>query len=777
MKKKIALILSLISTIVVATAAAISFSYASYVYNTRFETPVDFNTGLLKSYFEGGSGTSGDPYTISTPDHLRSLQKLNILGVFNENTHFQLSNNIATAGMDWSGDDLRPIGSEDYPFYSQFDGNGKRINNLVVNGGQTSDIGMFGYTSMGSSVTDFILSAPTIKVTSENNPDHESNANPMAELFSHPTTGAASLQLTLTRKSGSTSAYFTTNQSTITAGGVTYDIYYKSTNTDRLYYNSSNNRWIVQAPSGAKSGEYFPVQLTARVYGVYENKIISYLLERWHINVTHDNNVNILDAANNINPGHWKTMHAGVDEGMGPHETYVGFFIGHLDGETRHLGLYGGTSKSATNNAKLIVEGRPVSSFTTLIGRSVNDNVKDDSNATFAQRYFNFPEIIGVDENGNPIPPNIAAENFTLPTYPTAHGQIANYMTTTNNRAVNMSKYYGLSDAEAGYIRFYPTLSNGVATYGSLSEPALSYDNKALTGYVYSTKGGILNLGRKNENFTLNNAMWIYMTSESLPGGWRNLFSRTDQRYEGKIKITYVSSGSENNKFQILYNAYDPTATGSWLNYPSKVSEDYWVDLSSKSDDDGPLYYPNDHPIIMKDEFGNPLTNQIVEQEINFNINVSKMGFTGDFHAMIGLVVGKTGTLTNTQDFASSDNRLTKSIFSIDSFSLKILELNLFFTSKEGGLSRQINSVDYISAIPTYSAGTWSNWSRDSGVRVYFDVGSNITSPGTSASYYFYRTASAFLSSSRVYGNSTLSNSAWQLQNTSGFATATIGTM
>lgn len=197
MKKKKSLLLSLIAMIVVSTAAAISVSYASYVYNTRFETPVDFNAGLLKSSFEGGSGTSADPYTISTPNHLRNLQKMNILGVFSENTYFKLSNTIPAAGMTWSGEDLRPIGSEDYPFYSQFDGNGKRINNLVVNGGQTSDIGMFGYTSAGSNVSDFILSAPTIKVSSENNPDRKSNANPMAELFSNPTTGAPSLQLNL----------------------------------------------------------------------------------------------------------------------------------------------------------------------------------------------------------------------------------------------------------------------------------------------------------------------------------------------------------------------------------------------------------------------------------------------------------------------------------------------------------------------------------------------------------------------------------------------------
>lgn len=782
MKRRKSLILALISAIVVSVSAVVAFSYASYVYNHRFESPVEFNTGLLKSYFAGGEGTSNDPYVIEEPIHLRNLQKLNVFGVFSENTHFKLSDNIPTAGMNYEGDDLFPIGSEDNPFYSQFDGNGKRINALVVNGSQTSDIGMFGYTAMNSMVKNFVLSAPTIKVTSDNNPNSLSNANPMAPLFANATEGAPSLQLTLTVKSGQTPAYFTTNKSSLVgSNGVTYEIHYKSSDESLLSFNENNDRWSVSTPSGAKDGEFFPVQLTARVYGVYQNMIISYLLERWHINVTHDNNVNIENTAQNIHPGHWKTIHATANEGAGPHGTYVGFFIGHSDGDAEHLGLYGGTSSSQAANAKLIVEGRQVSSFLTLIGRSVNDNVRDDANATFAHRYFDFNEII--NEAGAPVSPKIDPVNFTLPANPTAHGQIANYFTTINTRATNISKYYGLSNDEVKYIRFYPTLSNGSATFNELDENnnpisvtknTLSFSNKPLKGLVYNKKGGFLNLQRVNQDYALHNALWIYMTTDNIPGGFGGLFSRHDKRFEIKLTITYIASSSSlNNNFQILFNGYKPTGG---LFAPNLVQSTNWQDLATQTDDEGtPLFVPSQHPLIPLDENNNPMQNQVVTQEINFSIHTNAMGVSGDYHTMIGFGVGKTRQGAVIYNSTNDDNYMSTVAFNHDNFDLQILDVDLFFTSKSGEYARQINNVDYIYSIPTYSNGTWSNWNRASGVNVYFDVDANILTPGRTATYRFYRSSGGTFQTSRVYGYYDIpSGMSWQLRNKSGYAQATL---
>ena len=101
----------MVATVVTGTAASIGFASAAYLYNQRYQTPTNFNTNNLTAYFEGGIGTTALPFLVSTPDHLRNLQKLNVLGVFSEDTNFRLSSTIPTTGMNWSGSELLPIGN------------------------------------------------------------------------------------------------------------------------------------------------------------------------------------------------------------------------------------------------------------------------------------------------------------------------------------------------------------------------------------------------------------------------------------------------------------------------------------------------------------------------------------------------------------------------------------------------------------------------------------------------------------------------------------------
>lgn len=779
MRKRFSLAIYLISCIVTGTSAAVGLAYASYVYNRGYETPVEFNSGILANYFDGGNGTSTSPYLIETPDHLRNVQKLNVLGVFSENTYFKLSDDIPSSGMIWNGEDLLPIGSEDYPFYSQFNGNGKRINNLVVTGSQTNDIGMFGYVAMNSRIENFLLSSPTIKVTADNNPDALSTTNPFAQLFANETTGAPSLGLNLVQKSGSNPAYFTTTKTSLIGGTTTYQIYYKSTNESLLSYNQSNNRWVVHAPAGGEEGKYYPVQLSARVYGVYQNKIISYTLERWHINVTYNGNVNVADASNDINVGYWKTLNATTSEGMGPHKTYVGFFAGHLDGEALYLGLYGGTSSSASTNGKLIVQGRPVSSFSSLIGRTLNDNIKDDANASFASQDFDFDYII----DHTPYPSDTSI--FTIPTNPTSSSGTNSYMNTMNSRSIALSKYYSVSNNDTNFMRFYPSINNGTATYLSgefdqygqeieVTQDAISLDNKPLSGHVFSKT---FLLSKYRSNFFLKNGIWMYLSSESATG-WGAFFSRKTNRYEAKIRVAYVASGNTANKFQFLYNGWNPNAYGIPV-LSEYVANPHWQSITQISDDEGhPIYDPNDYPVVQTNEYGNPITNRIVEYEMSFELNLTKFALSTDFHLMLGFGVGTT---LDNSDNDYTRNTSDSNIFSNETFAyaspftLRILKLDLFFTSLEGEYSRQMTSVDYLYSIPTYSTGAWSNWNRNSETRVYFDVGSAIVSPGTTATYRFYRSSGGGWSTSKVYGFHNIpTNSGWELKNTSGYSQAVL---
>ncbi|MDY0345539.1 MAG: hypothetical protein RBR44_03185, partial [Bacilli bacterium] len=714
MKKRITLAIYLVSSIVVGTATAVSLSYASYVYNSRYQTPVEFNSGILNEYFESGDGTSSYPYSIRYPQQLRNLQKLNVLGVFSENTYFKLDDNIPAGGMDWDSVDLLPIGSEDYPFYSQFNGNGKRINNLSVTGSQTNDIGMFGYVAMGSRVENFLLSSPIVRVTADNNPSALSSMNPFAQVFANPLNNlAATLGLNLTQKSGSVPAFFTTTMSTISAGGTTYSIYYKSTNENLLTYQ--NNRWEVQVPVDGEEGKFYPVQLSARVYGVYQNKIISYTLERWHINVTYDGNINIANPDNDINIGYWKTLNAATGEGLGPHKTYVGFFIGHLDGEAYFLGLYGGTSSSTTSNAKLIVQGRPVSSFSSLIGRTLNDNLKDDANGTFASRDFDFDYII--DNTTYPSDPAI----FTLPSEPTSSNGVNTYMTTINNRSRSLSNYYSLTNDELDYMRFYPSLSNASTTYYTgefdqynneiqITQDALSLDNKPLSAHVFNKPW--LYVWREQNNFFLRNGIWMYLSAPSATG-WGGFFSRKTNRYEAKIRVTYVASGDQGNNFQFLFNGWNPSAAGIPA-ISEHVAYSHWRNLTTLTDDDSnPVYNPNDYPIIQLDDNDDPIVNRVVEHEISFELNLNKISLSTDYHLMLGMGVGSAldgsdsdWTVNSSNQYFFSNEKFSK----VGNFTLRILKLDLFFTSLDGQYSRQMTNVDYLYSIPTFSSEIWSNW-------------------------------------------------------------------
>ena len=95
-KMNLKTILLLLGSIVTGAAASIGFASAAFIYNQQYQVPVDFNVGRLSTYFEGGNGSKTTPYLIATPDHLRNLQKLNVLGVFGKNTHFRLSSTIPT---------------------------------------------------------------------------------------------------------------------------------------------------------------------------------------------------------------------------------------------------------------------------------------------------------------------------------------------------------------------------------------------------------------------------------------------------------------------------------------------------------------------------------------------------------------------------------------------------------------------------------------------------------------------------------------------------------
>lgn len=758
MKRHYRKLLLLIASIVVSATATISFSYAAYVYNNKYENVVDFNTGRLSEHFLSGSGTEGSPYVLSTPDHFRNLQALTVLGLFTNNTHFLINNNIT-----WSGAQLLPIGTEDNPFYGVFQGNGRIITSLEVDGSNTNDIGMFGYVGYGAVIKNFILDKPTIYVNRNTSGTTLATTNPLTPLF---LSEAQSLNLAFTQRSGSTPAYFVPNKQNVVVNGVSYAVTYESTNTDLLKWQ--NNRFEVQVPQAESGVEKFPVQLNAKIIALHENKIISHTLERWHINVNADGRIDV--ASGDVKVGYWKTINDTTNTSFGPHGTYVGFFIGHLDGEAKYLGMHGGTANTAANNGRIIVSGRTVRSYGSLVGRTLNDNVHDAGNAKYHRININFTDFA----NSLPI-------TWTTPATPTGTPnatEVNTFHTNTKNVSTTISSYYNFTTTEQNYFRLYGTAQNKLVTYdtGMLDEndapiyetsPAFTLKNtlKAFTTYETS----LFTPGPKAE--AINSGFWVWFSADQA-SGFQAIFNSTG--YEAQINIRYVVPsatyvpGGTTNYFRILNNS--KKTSHSFLS--PAIKDEYWSALGAG------LYDYTEYPVVQFDENSNPILDKVIEHTLSFTITATG-GITdwwgGSRQSMIAIGVGGP-TITNAGRIGNGNPRLSITELNGSPFEINIVDFDIFFTSLEGSLSRQMSFVDYINSAttPQYNAATdaWTSWQLESGTRVRFNVEQSLLTGANTATYRYYR-ASGSNGRVNVYYTG-LSGSTYRAENTEGFKTANI---
>ena len=96
--------------------------------------------GSLATSFESGSGTSADPYIISTGAQLALLSNQVNAGTTYKDCYFELANDIDLKGINWN-----PIGNgyNNYYFGGHFDGKGYVIRNLTITSSYKS-VGLFG---------------------------------------------------------------------------------------------------------------------------------------------------------------------------------------------------------------------------------------------------------------------------------------------------------------------------------------------------------------------------------------------------------------------------------------------------------------------------------------------------------------------------------------------------------------------------------------------------------------------------------------------------------
>lgn len=123
------------ATLLMALCTFATTSFAWFSNRVLISYPSSYGS-TQAAYFAGGDGSKDDPYLIGSSVHLYNLAWLQYLGYFNlkdgfnngrAQNYFRLS-----ASIDCSGLSIPPIGTSEYPFIGNFDGNGNVLYNVTV---------------------------------------------------------------------------------------------------------------------------------------------------------------------------------------------------------------------------------------------------------------------------------------------------------------------------------------------------------------------------------------------------------------------------------------------------------------------------------------------------------------------------------------------------------------------------------------------------------------------------------------------------------------------
>ena len=126
--------------------------------------PTSTSATITNSILGGGSGTTTDPFIISSYDHLKDFATYVNNGILTtENKYFKLGDDIDCTGKT----DFEPIGIEGnvnslaINFKGTFDGNNKTIKNLSITGVEGENVGLFRCLD-GGTITQLTLDGCTI---------------------------------------------------------------------------------------------------------------------------------------------------------------------------------------------------------------------------------------------------------------------------------------------------------------------------------------------------------------------------------------------------------------------------------------------------------------------------------------------------------------------------------------------------------------------------------------------------------------------------------------
>ncbi len=622
----------------------------------------------LGQYFNGvstDSNTGKTTYQISNADEFRNLQMLVSLGLFDEDDIFNLTSDIT-----WSGTAMAPIGSDDMPFNSTFNGCGHTISNLQIACSDGRDAGLFGYTSINSEVKNLILASPTITINANSNGGNEVSGSPieavlstaakgMPEIvFSNPgqeVTGSINV-INDSDKSQSTIKGFPPTVQDI--NGNSYEVIYESSDENLIKAQGDGSFLTFKTETAAPNYDLFACTITSKVKYLIDDRFGYYVLERYQFNVLGNGLVTTTTDQDGNHMGAFKTIHPSNNE----HKTYAGFFIGHCDGKANHLGLVG-DDEQGNFKAKLVInEGsrKYIYSSRVLIGMTRSDNPIDASAGESMSITYDFDSPITEANVTNGPTGEMWVKDIESGYANASYAYGSNYLTnedpydTGNDKDVNhqwenaelLTKPYIPNTTIREYSKIFPGSKPSAAEGPSGTKQATNYfanvklpesdetTNKSsffglvldgglgagtMTQVVH--KGGLLNSYRRwVRGIYANNGIWLWSTKNLSPLFGENLFYIN-------IRISYVATrtgGNEGqNSFQILANAYNPEViSGENEELTGSYAQNlFWQDLHSpynyhlqKQDS---MYDPTNYPIIDDGKLHSAVITLKIDQDNN----------------------------------------------------------------------------------------------------------------------------------------------------------------
>lgn len=760
----------LVSSIVISFVA---FTYAAYLNHEEHIHKINVNFDYSK-YFDVSSDANNKIYYISTPEHLRNLSKLVAIGTFTKDYTFILKKDIDFSS---ENDPLIPIGSDNTPFYSTFDGQNHSIINLMVVGLDVEDVGMFGYVANGATIKNYFLENPIVTARGTFEASSYSNdgfLNRSRNLLYQQFDKSSIDSISIVPDSFVTGTVNGVADSKIGFKKFSFtgleafsqynpQIYISKDVVDSSPSSPSYTSTFTLKPSLSLSkSQYFTVEIY--VEGLVNNPVTNenyysrYTLERFKIYLkveTNDNNeitnsyfvynpsdVNVYKKTIETEPT-YSSVGSQTTFYYNRHVVYAGIVCGHLDGNAEYIGVINGTLKA---------DNRPIRSNSILIGKRIDD----DDISNISKEHINFvdsikkTELSFISEKKNGIEhSNRQVDNKYIDIY-----KKNNEMSTLSGDAEKFFRIYGSVDGSGVSLEkhtFTPTVNDGDGNYIAETD---EYGNeiKKEGNFVSLNKPLVCGLTddgtlryHGSKNYLQQNCISMWITKESSQeSALSTLFSQTGDFYLN-FEFDYLffdSKASDNNNDGINESNIALTIkTVSKHNtnpLPQELIFRYnYFSYSNRNSSfvfGGKTYY---EPWDVNE--GSTSTNGILQFDTN-NIDPRqfKDGVFNDKNSVkdsFPLVKHKTISIASNVRYFNTDNVAQRTpLFNIGLsvpneypsdgvYSLDLLNFTVTLTSTSGNVIGDPLTVDFLADKTTNieydsTSSTYSNWPNNSMVKV-----------------------------------------------------------